>query len=91
MNTTHDSSIDTLDADLGISAAFLSIAETTTDPQRAQSALKAAVKHYNEAAGALAEILDTAGMEAEEADYLRERLNLLALRARRLENRWVSH
>ena len=87
MNITDDSSVETLDSDLGISAAFMSIAESAGDRRRAQSAFKAAVKHYNEAAHALAWITDAVALDANDADYLRGRLHALELRVQRFEQR----
>jgi hypothetical protein len=90
MNINDDSSIETVDSDLGISAGFLWIAETAADRQRAQCAFKAALKHYHEAAQTLESILDATPLEAIDADYLRDKLHTLEVRAKRIEQRWSS-
>ncbi|MET0660402.1 MAG: hypothetical protein ABW110_19840 [Steroidobacteraceae bacterium] len=82
------SSVEALNTDLDIAAAFMSIAEVANDRRRAQSAFKAAVKHYNDVTQRLLHILGT--MSAADADRCRDKITTLELRLKRFEKRWAS-
>ena len=82
------SSVEALNSDLDIAAAFMSIAEVANDRRRAQSAFKAAVKHYNDVTQRLVNMLGT--MNAADVDTCRDKITTLELRLKRFENRWSS-